>query len=135
MKTNRKAKGWKVEELSRRLIDAGYPATVGSVRVWESPRGRDPKPDTIQGMERIFGSVAPSDAAGRSDDALLAAVERLTEAVEALPLRIATALRQVSELPPDVLARLVADEGEPAPSQPHTESDTPTPIHHREPGS
>jgi transcriptional regulator with XRE-family HTH domain len=56
----RKRHGWKVDELSRRLLDMGYEAQPSTVQVWEA--GRSPKADTIEALERLFGSAAPRGA-------------------------------------------------------------------------
>lgn len=85
IKAERKRRGWKVEELSRRLIDAGYPAEINTVRVWEARSGRPPKADTISGLERLFGSQAPRERESETDlSALVAALDRQTAAITAL---------------------------------------------------
>ena len=76
----RKARGWKVEELSRRLRDMGYEAEVGTVRVWEA--GRSPKAETIEALERLFESRAPRQADPDMGD-IIAAIRALTESVNA----------------------------------------------------
>lgn len=102
IKQQRKARGWKVEELSRRLIEAGYDASVGTIRVWESPRGRDPHPRTLLAMERMFDTVAPRE----EEPDLVSAIEALTDAVAALPLSIALAIR--ADVPAEELRRLLS---------------------------
>lgn len=76
----RKAHGWKVEELSTRLRGMGYEAEVGTIRVWEA--GRVPRADTIDGLERLFGSEAPREQEAASTTAVLVAIERQTEMLE-----------------------------------------------------
>lgn len=76
----RKGRAWKVEELSRRLKEAGYEAEVSTIRVWEA--GRTPAPETIEGLERLFGSKAPRDVPAQTDTAaLVAAIDRQTAAI------------------------------------------------------
>lgn len=53
----RKRMGWKVADLSQRLLDLGYDAQIPTVQVWEA--GRSPRAETIDGLERLFGSTAP----------------------------------------------------------------------------
>lgn len=79
IKQERRARGWHVAELSRRLVDAGYRASEGTVRAWESPKGRDPGRETIDALERIFGVPAPVDRAAGGD--VIAAIDRLTATV------------------------------------------------------
>lgn len=84
--TERDRKGWKVEELSRRLVDLGCDAAVNTVRVWEAPRGRPPKASTVAMMEQLFGSEAPAQdvesdlAAAIREQAV--AIDRLAQALE-----------------------------------------------------
>lgn len=80
IKAERKRHGWKVEELSRRLVDAGYEGEVNTVRVWESPKGRQPKADTITALERLFGASAPRESETTNAD-LASAVRELVEEV------------------------------------------------------
>lgn len=53
-----------------------------TIRVWESYAGRDPSPENIDALERIFGTEAPG---GEPADAssIVAAIDRLTAAIEA----------------------------------------------------
>lgn len=77
----RKAHGWKVAELSRRLTDMGYEAQPSTIGVWEA--GRAPRAETIEALERLFGSLAPreEDYAGDSQ-AVLLAIEKQTQWLE-----------------------------------------------------
>lgn len=79
LKQQRRSKDWTVAELAHVLTLAGYETKEGTVRVWEAPSGRDPRPETIEALERIFGAPAPSSAA-REDDAL----ERIALALDRL---------------------------------------------------
>lgn len=79
----RKRLGWKPEELSRRLKDAGYQAEVSTVRVWES--GRTPAAETVEGLEKLFGSTAPRETEqGYDMPALFAKMDRQTDAIESV---------------------------------------------------
>lgn len=75
----RKRMGWKVPDLSKRLLDLGYDAQVSTVQVWEA--GRSPRPETITALERLFGSAAPREVAGANPD-YLAVLTRIADAVE-----------------------------------------------------
>lgn len=99
----RKRHGWKVEELSRRLIDAGYPAEVSTVRVWEA--GRTPAAATTTALERLFGSAAPvgqplgqelNPASVEAIKALTAAAQAQADAMQAIAeeMRLARAADQ-----------------------------------------
>lgn len=76
----RKRHGWKVDELSRRLVEMGYEAQPSTVQVWEA--GRSPKGETIDALERLFGSAAPR-AAELSGD-LASAIREQTAAMREL---------------------------------------------------
>ena len=100
----RERKGWKVGELSRRLVDLGCEASENTVRVWEAPRGRPPKSATIAVMERLFGSEAPAlnqQTADLADltAALHAQAEAVNEQAGALD-RLAAALEREQEEAP-----------------------------------
>src|SRR3990167_7869020 len=77
----RERMGWKLEELSRRLIDLGCQAAPNTVRLWEAPRGRPPKPSTIAVMERLFSSEAPTASPLADFDGLAAAILEMAQAV------------------------------------------------------
>lgn len=91
----RKRLGWKPTDVSDRLKAAGYEAEVSTVQVWEA--GRSPKPETIAGLERLFGSVAPREQADNGD--MAAAIRELVEEV-----RLS---RLASDRNADVLAQLL----------------------------
>jgi len=89
LKQQRRTKGWTVAELAHYLTVAGYETKEGTVRVWEAPSGRDPRPETLEALERIFGASAPVQRAP-SEEALdrialvlerLAALDELTAEV------------------------------------------------------
>lgn len=98
----RKRAGWKVDELSRRLVEAGYPAEVSTIRVWEA--GRSPRQETIEALERLFGSAAPRDRDQGGDNSALISEQTavLRELVEEVRLS-----RLVSERSAVVLAELL----------------------------
>ena len=89
----RKAHGWKAEEVARRLRDAGVAAEDGTYRVWEA--GRKPKDDAIRAMETLFGSVAPKDPDAGSGEmaALIARLDRQAEVID----RLAAAVELLSQ--------------------------------------
>jgi hypothetical protein len=91
--TERERKGWKTEELSRRLTDLGCQASTNTVRVWEAPRGRPPRRSTVEVMERLFGSEAPVETA---DGDLAAAIREQAAAID----RLAAALERDREEAP-----------------------------------
>lgn len=79
--SERKRHGWKVDELSRRLTDAGYEAQPPTIQVWEA--GRKPRDETVSALERLFGSAAPRDQpASDANTAVLRAIEKQTEMLE-----------------------------------------------------
>ena len=53
----RKRLGLKPRDLAERLTAAGLPVAEGTVRTWEA--GRNPHPDNVEGLERIFGTRSP----------------------------------------------------------------------------
>lgn len=79
----------------------GLPVAEGTPRTWEA--GRSPSPENIEGLERIFGTVAPET--GRSADAtpadlslLLGALLRQTEAITELVSELRASRADVEEL-------------------------------------
>lgn len=58
----RKRLGLKPQDLADRLTAMGLPVVVGTVRTWEA--GRNPHPDNVEGLERIFGTRSPDYMAG-----------------------------------------------------------------------
>lgn len=103
LKQQRRSNDWTVAELAHVLTQSGYPTKEGTVRVWEAPSGRDPRPDTVEALERIFGAPAPvvrapaEDALGRIADvlerlddlaALRAEVVSIAADVEALRIEV-----------------------------------------------
>lgn len=106
----RKRHGWKVEELSRRLIEAGYPAEVSTVRVWEA--GRAPRSETITGLERLFGSIAPRETQQPTDmAALVAALDRQTVAIRDLVAEVREGRDRLSPEGVRVFVRALIAEG------------------------
>lgn len=76
----RRAKKWKLEELARRLRDAGYEAADTTVRTWEA--GRRPSAATIRGMELLFDASAPVDDLASTDmAALVRSISELAESI------------------------------------------------------
>jgi transcriptional regulator with XRE-family HTH domain len=69
----RKAKGWKSEELAARLTAAGYPVALTTVRTWEA--SRKPSPENIAALARLFDAIPPAERA--DDDADLRSLVRL----------------------------------------------------------
>lgn len=73
----RKRHGWKVDEVSRRLLEMGYEAQPSTVQVWEA--GRTPRADTLEALERLFDSHAPREV--DIDAARGEAIAVMTEAI------------------------------------------------------
>lgn len=86
IQSERKRMGWKVHDLSRRLIDLGYDAQESTVGVWEA--GRSPKAETIEALERLFGSQAPREDGNGDMTALVAALSSQTAALNRLADRL-----------------------------------------------
>ena len=82
VQSQRKLKGWKVEELSARLTDLGHEAKPDTIRVWEGNKPNPPRPETIRALEVLFGSEAPLDDTSDSDVA--AAIRAQTEVMRDL---------------------------------------------------
>lgn len=75
----RRAKSWKLEELARRLREAGYEAADTTVRTWEA--GRRPHPGTIRALELLFDKAAPRE---REEPDMAALLARLDAQVETM---------------------------------------------------
>lgn len=76
--------GLKPLELAERLRAVGTSVTEQTIRVWESYAGRNPSAANLDALERVFGTEAPRDEpAGPDLAAVVAAIDRLTAAVEA----------------------------------------------------
>ncbi|MBX3031903.1 MAG: hypothetical protein KF809_17285 [Chloroflexi bacterium] len=100
----RKLRGWKAEDVARRLREMGYDAEDSTYRTWEA--SRRPKPETIHGMEKLFGSPAPREPEGTADmAALVVALGDQTAAINALVGLSAQAQR---ELVADVVSATLA---------------------------
>lgn len=72
----------KPHDLVARLRAQGSDVVEQTVRVWESYAGRSPSPDNIDALERIFGSQAPSASDEMDSSTIVAAIDRLTAAIE-----------------------------------------------------
>lgn len=93
----RKRHQLKVEELSDRLTKMGFEAAVPTVRTWEA--GRVPRADTIEALERLFGTPAPREIVGGDSGDLAAAIRELT-----------AYLREQGQWQRDLLAALASDD-------------------------
>jgi len=82
MKAERNKRGWKQTDVAARLRAAGHEAEDGTYRVWET--GRPPKRSTIQALERLYETAAPSDDAETDLSALVARLERQAEVIDRL---------------------------------------------------
>ena len=78
----RKRLGLKPHDLAQRLSAMGLPVADGTPRTWEA--GRSPSADNIEGLERIFGSAAPTEMAGGADSTLTAGLSALVEQISEL---------------------------------------------------
>lgn len=83
----------KPQDIADQLSAMGLPVVVGTVRTWEA--GRNPHPDNVEGLERIFGTRSPDymdgaaggDTLAASSD-LLAALANQTAAIDRLIVRL-----------------------------------------------
>lgn len=96
----RRRLGLKPRDLVERLAAQGLRVSEATVKVWESNADRRPAPENLEGLERIFGSQAPS-AAEPFD--LASAVREQTRAIEAQ----VEAIREQTRALERVLDRLV----------------------------
>lgn len=82
----REAHGLKAEEVARRLRDQGFQAEDSTYRTWESSSGRRPAPETVNALERMFGTVAPAEGGPATRDIaeLVAAISRQADAISRL---------------------------------------------------
>jgi ribosome-binding protein aMBF1 (putative translation factor) len=96
--TERKRLGWKVDDVSRRLLELGYDAQPSTVQVWEA--GRSPRAETIEALERLFGSMAPRDQPTIGDlSGLVEAITQQTAAISALADALKPQQPRVAEQP------------------------------------
>lgn len=112
VKKHREVKGWSAAELAHTLTVAGYPTKEGTIRVWEAPKGRDPKPETVAAMERMFNAVAPVERDHR-DEALdrIAAVLETVVDIHAMRQEYLALTAEVTHLAAEVESlRLQVDE-------------------------
>lgn len=89
----RKRLGWKPTDVSERLKAAGYEAEVSTVQVWEA--GRSPRAETIEALEHIFGSQAPTDTPQAANTEVIAAIRALTAASEAQAAALTAILEEM----------------------------------------
>ena len=104
----RKRLGLKPHDLALRLTAMGLPVAEGTPRTWEA--GRSPSPENIEGLERIFGTVAPD--MDRPADATPAGLSDLTAALTAQAESFAKMLAFALERDRSVEARIRALEAE-----------------------
>lgn len=74
--------GLKPADLAARLKAQGVEVGEQTIRVWESNVDRRPSAYNLEALERIFGSTAPERGAAGDSAAIVAAIDRLTVAVE-----------------------------------------------------
>lgn len=84
--SERKRHGWKVRDLSEKLIALNLDAAETTVRTWEA--GRPPRAETIDALERLFASPAPREATTPDLGGLLAALSSQTEALNRVADRL-----------------------------------------------
>ena len=111
--SERKRHGWKVGDLSEKLTALNLDAAETTVRTWEA--GRPPKAETIDALERLFGSPAPRGAETPDLGGLLAALSSQTEALnrvaERLEAQSTSDLRDVVALTVEATLRGLAEQG------------------------
>jgi hypothetical protein len=106
----------------------GLPVAEGTPRTWEA--GRSPSPENIEGLERIFGTVAPD--MDRPGDATPSGLSDLVVELRALVGELRTARQERDELRAELdgfreallelgALRRSAPEGDPA-SGPHADA-------------
>ncbi len=78
----RKRLGLSTKQLSERLALIGITVGEQTISVWESYAGRNPSPENIDALERLFGSRAP-DQADAPDADLAAAIRLLVDELRA----------------------------------------------------
>ncbi len=71
----------KPRDIVERLAAQGLTVSEATVKVWESNADRRPAPENIAGLERIFGSAAPTTETPSSD--LAAAISGLVAELRA----------------------------------------------------
>jgi transcriptional regulator with XRE-family HTH domain len=118
----RKRLGLKPRDLAERLSAAGLPVTEGTVRTWEA--GRNPHPDNVEGLERIFGTRAPGFMGEPGDDtpgslALATAIRELVEELRSTRQERAEQEQRLRALEAAVALLAQRDDGpDPAPVAP-----------------
>lgn len=98
----RKRLGLKPPDLAARLTAMGLPVADGTPRTWEA--GRSPSPENIEGLERIFGTVAPNTETSGNGSTLAPEVSALITSISALIEEIRSARRERADLEERVLA-------------------------------
>lgn len=112
-------------DLAARMTALGYPVKEGTVRVWES--GRPPSPENIEGLERVFGTLAPTSEGTAPGDTstvpseLIDALRAQADAITALAQAIEAAREEqrgmnegLAALAAEVVKAIAAREGRPA---------------------
>ena len=103
----RKARGWKSEELAQRLDVA-----ESTVRSWES--GRGVSPDNIDRLERLFGVEAPGDGQAYGGD-VAAAIRDQTARMEAVQREQTAAIREMTGLMAQIVTLLATQQTQGSP--------------------
>lgn len=110
----RKRHGWKTGDLALRLQTAGYEAAETTVRTWEA--GRSPRPETVTGLERLFGSQAPVEREVEVGSIvgvlkeIVAELARIREAQEETAMTLGYVVGVAERLVPGGLSGALADE-------------------------
>jgi hypothetical protein len=92
--TERKRLGLKPKDVADRLHAMGLDVSEATVKVWESNADRRPAPYNVEGLERIFGSSAPTRVDTADRDVLAAAIDRQTAMLEAVLTRLGDLLAE-----------------------------------------
>jgi transcriptional regulator with XRE-family HTH domain len=106
----RRRLGLKTRDVAERLNAMGLDVTEATVKVWESNGDRRPSPYNLEGLERIFGSSAPTSAASTSslEATMVSLLEELRVDREARRAQIDALIRTLVE---DRLARSAFEQG------------------------
>lgn len=108
--------GLKPAELVSRLGAQGVEVTEQTIRVWESNVDRRPSAYNLEALERVFGSQAPRTEEPVDTASIVAAVDRLTAAVQDHRRAVEDGITALAEVLGTVLGKL-ADTPSETPSE------------------
>lgn len=122
IQSERKRLGLSTKQLADRLALIGVKVGEQTISVWESYAGRNPSPDNIDALERIYGTQSPDTKKDGDDSAVAAAIREQTLMLERLLTPLLEELRARSIPSPGAAAatqeladRLLAPRPDPDP--------------------